>query len=144
MEIEQIELSDDPKKFFSEIVNKALEGKQSDFQFIRTLEEAKLVRLYKLGTNKVIKVFKQLHKTLAETYAKDVLAGKQKVEMLMSIKQFEVCHDYYKKEHDIAKDMLSEYKTYVSSGHIFDQLVFNGVRPEEDCVDFRKLPWSLF
>ena len=34
METEQIELTEDPKKVFEELVKKALKGKQSDFEFI--------------------------------------------------------------------------------------------------------------
>ena len=45
---------------------------------------------------------------------------------------------------EIAKDMLSEYRAYLSSGHIFDQLVLNSVRPDDECVDYRKLPWTIF
>ena len=79
-----------------------------------------------------------------KTYAKDILTGEQKLEMLMSMKQFEICYDYYKKEYELAKDMLSEYRAYLSSGHIFDQLVLNSVRPDDDCVDYRELPWTIF
>ena len=81
-----------------------------------------------------------------KTYAEDIMADEQKLEMLMSMKQFEICYDYYKKEYELAKDMLSEYRAYLTSGHIFDQLVMNGVRSDNDCVDYRgrKLPWIIF
>ena len=144
METEQIEVSEDPKEFFGELVKKALGGKQSDFEFIRTYEMCKVARYYKISVKKVSKVFKTLYKKLMKTYAKDIMAGEQKLEMLMSIKQFKICYDYYKKEYELAKDMLSEYYVYLTSGHIFDQLVMNGVRSEDDCVDYRKLLWKIF
>jgi hypothetical protein len=143
MEMEQIDLTD-PKKFFSELVKKALIGKQSDFEFIRSYEMLKVARLYRKGTKKVYKVFKSLHKALLKTYTNAIMTDDQKLDMIMSIKQFEVCYDYYKKEHAIAKDMLKEYQAYVFSGHILEQLFFYGVRPDEECVDYRKLPWKLF
>ena len=142
MEMEQIDLND-PKKFFGELVKKALEGKQSNFEFIRSYEMLKVAQLYRTGTKKVFKVFKSLRKALLEAYAKDVITDTQKIEMLMSIKQFEICYAYYKKEHAIAKDMISEYKTYVFSGHILNTM-FGGYRPDNECVDYRKLPWKLF
>ena len=142
MEMEQIDLSD-PKKFFGELVKKALEGKQSNFEFIRSYEMLKVARLYRTGTKKVYKVFKDLHKALLEAYAKDVVTDSQKLEVLMSIKQFEICFEYYKKENAIAKDMISEYKTYVFSGHILDTML-GGYRPDSECVDYRKLPLKLF
>ena len=144
METEQFEFSEDPKEIFSELVKKALKGKQSDFEFIRTYEMCKTARYYKISVKKVSKVFKTLYKKLMKTYAKDIMTDEQKLEMLMSMKQFEICYDYYKKEYELAKDMLSEYRTYLSSGHIFDQLVCNGIRSDDDCVDYRKLPWKIF
>ena len=144
METEQFEFSEDPKKVFEELVKKALKGKQSDFEFIRTYEMCKVARYYKISVKKVSKVFKTLYKKLMKTYAKDILTGEQKLEMLMSMKQFEICYRYYEKECEIAKDMLDEYYAYLTSGHIFDQLVMNGVRSDDDCVDYRKLSWKIF
>ena len=144
METEQIELSEDPKEIFGELVKKALKGKQSDFEFIRTYEACKTARLYKSSVKRVYKTFKTLYKKLMKTYAKDILIGEQKLEMLMSMKQFEICYEYYKKEYELAKDMLSEYRAYLSSGHIFDQLVLNDVRSDDECVDYRELPWTIF
>ena len=144
METEQFEFSEDPKKVFEELVKKALKGKQSDFEFIRTYEMCKTARLYKISVKRVYKTFKTLYKKLMKAYAKDILTGEQKLEMLMSMKQFEICYRYYEKECEIAKDMLDEYRAYLSSGHIFDQLVMNNVRPDNECVDYRKLPWKIF
>ena len=144
METDQIEVSEDPKEFFGELVKKALGGKQSDFEFIRTYEMCKVARYYKISVKRVYKTFKTLYKKLMKTYAKDILTGEQKLEMLMSMKQFEICYKYYKKEYELAKDMLSEYRAYLSSGHIFDQLVFNSVRSDDECVDYRELPWTIF
>ena len=144
METEQFEFSEDPKEIFSELVKKALKGKQSDFEFIRTYETCKVARYYKISVKKVSKVFKTLYKKLMKTYAKDIMTDEQRLEMLMSMKQFEICYRYYEKECEIAKDMLDEYYVYLTSGHIFDQLVMNGVRSDDDCVDYRKLPWKIF
>ena len=144
METEQFEFSEDPKEIFSELVKKALKGKQSDFEFIRTYETCKVARYYKISVKKVSKTFKILYKKLMKTYAKDILTDEQQLEMLMSMMQFKICYDYYKKEYELAKDMLSEYRAYLSSGHIFDQLVFNSIRPDDECVDYREMPWTIF
>ena len=143
METEKTELSED-EKFFEAVMKKALSGKHSDFEFIRTYEDCKTARLYKTSVKRLSKVFKTLYKKLMKTYAKDIMADEQKLEMIMSIKQFKICYDYYKKEYELAKDMLSEYRAYLTSGHIFDQLIMNGVRSDDDCVDYRKLPWKIF
>ena len=144
METEQIELTEDPKKVFEELVKKALKGKQSDFEFIKTYEMCKVARYYKISVKRVSKTFKTLYKKLMKTYAKDILADEQKLEMLMSMMQFKICHDYYRKEYEIAKDMLHEYRSYLFGGHLFKQLVLNDVRSDDDCVDYRELPWKIF
>ena len=144
METEQIELMEDQEKFFEAVVKKALSGKHSDFEFIRTYEACKTARLYKASVKRLSKVFKNLYKKLMKSYAKDIMTDEQKLEMLMSMKQFKICYDYFEKEREIAKDMLSEYHAYLTSGHIFDQLVMNGVRSDDDCVDYRKLSWTIF
>ena len=143
METEKTELSED-EKFFEAVMKKALSGKHSDFEFIRTYEDCKTARLYKISVKRLSKVFKNLYKELMKSYTKNIRADEQKLEMLMSMKQFKICHDYFEKECEIAKDMLSEYRAYLTSGHIFDQLIMNGVRSDDDCVDYRKLPWKIF
>ena len=143
METEKTELSED-EKFFEAVMKKALSGKHSDFEFIRTYEDCKTARRYKISVKRLSKVFKNLYKKLMKSYAKDIMTDEQKLEMLMSMKQFKICHDYFEKECEIAKDMLSEYHAYLTSGHIFDQLVMNSVRSEDDCVDYRKLSWKIF
>ena len=143
METEKTELSED-EKFFEAIMKKALSGKHSDFEFIRTYEACETARLYKISVKRLSKVFKNLYKKLLKSYAKDIMTDEQKLEMLMSMKQFKICHDYFEKEREIAKDMLSEYHAYLTSGHIFDQLIMNGVRSDDDCVDYRKVPWKIF
>ena len=144
METEQFESMEDQEKFFEAVVKKALSGKHSDFEFIRTYEACETARLYKISVKRLSKVFKNLYKKLMKSYAKDIMTDEQKLEMLMSMKQFKICHDYFEKEREIAKDMLSEYHAYLTSGHIFDQLVMNGVRSDDDCVDYRKVPWKIF
>ena len=143
METEKTELSED-EKFFEAVMKKALSGKHSDFEFIRTYEACETARLYKISVKRLSKVFNNLYKELMKTYAKDIMTDEQKLEMLMSMKQFKICHDYFEKEREIAKDMLDEYYAYLTSGHIFDQLAMNGVRSDDDCVDYRKLPWKIF
>lgn len=142
MELNQFD-ANDPKKFFSELVKKALEGKQSNFEFIRNLEMLHVAKLYRSSIRKVIKIFKDLVKSLTKEYADQISDDKQSLEVIMAIKQFDTCLAYYKKELRIAKDMISEYKTYVFSGHVLDAL-FGGYRPDYECVDYRKLPIKFF
>lgn len=143
MELDKFDF-DDPKSFFNELVKRALTDQNSKFEFVRNFEMLRTVRMYKAGAKKVSKVFSSLAKGIIAEYSGKISDDEQSLDILMALKQFETCRDYYKKEYDIAKDMLKEYRTYVFSGHILDQLFFNGVRPDNECVDYRKLPWKWF
>lgn len=142
MESDQFEIKD-PKQFFEELVKKALIGEHSKFEFIRSYEMLRVARLYRKSVRKVIKIFKDLHKGLLKSYATAVGEDKQKLEELMSAIQFNHCKDFYVAELNIVKNMIQEYRVYVESGHILFTLM-GGVRPESDCVDFRKLPIKWF
>ena len=143
METEKTELSED-EKFFEAIMKKALSGKHSDFEFIRAYEACETARLYKTSVKRLSKAFKNLYKKLMKSYAKDIMTDELKLAILMSMKQFEIWYDYYKKEYELAKDMLDEYYAYVTSEYICDQLIMNGIRSDDDCVDYRKLSWKIF
>jgi len=142
MELDQFQVKD-PKEFFDLLVHKALEGKSSKFEFIRNYQMLQAVRLYKKGVKKVAKVFESIRKDLLKRYETEVTNGTQQIEMLMSVVQFEKCRDYYRKELAIAKDMIKEYRVYVESGHIIDTLL-GRIRPDTECVDYRKLPIKWF
>jgi hypothetical protein len=142
MEFDQFDLND-PKEFFNGLVAKALTDENSKFEFIRNLDMLRVTRFYKSSVKKVVKIFKDLVNGLTRDYAKQIYNDKQALEVIMSIKQFEACRDYYQKEYAVAKDMISEYKTYVFSGHILNT-VLGGNRPDFECVDYRKLPIKFF
>ena len=130
-------------ELFQDLILKALEGKQSDFEFIRTYDGLQVAKLYKRGVKRVVKVFNSLKKSLLHDYLHQVMTDEQSIESLMAIKQFEKCAQFYKNEFKVAKDMISEFKTYVFSGHIL-QTILGGTRPDRECVDYRKLPLKLW
>ena len=128
---------------FKELVNKALENKHSKFEFIRNYDMWKAAKMYRSGVKRVYKMFKNIEADLIVRYGQVINAGKEDLELVMAIRQFAHCVQYYKEEHAIAKDMLSEFGCYMRSGHIL-QTLLGGLRPEYECVDYRKLPLKLF
>lgn len=130
-------------KTFEMLVKQALEGKQSDFEFVRNLAGLKVLNIYIRGMRKVVKSFKTTRDAMMRLYMKQVEQGKQDIELTFAVMQFTRCIEYYSKELAIAKDMRKEYKTYVMSGHLLDTL-FGYTRPDSDLVDFRKLPVKWF
>jgi hypothetical protein len=66
------------------------------------------------------------------------LAGTAEFEMILAVKQFQVCKEFYIKEADLVKDMLDEYDAYVGSGHFLDQVVLGKTRETWHLWDHRK------
>ena len=128
---------------FAELLTKALSGDNSKFELISSEGMWNATRIIAHATKKVVKLFKNLVKNSEETYCEQIRAGEQDLEMLLACLQFRVCLDFYEKELETAKDMLREYRAYVTSGHIIKTIL--GIpRAEEDMVDYRTLPWKLF
>ena len=144
MEMGKFDFNKTTDEMFVELITKALTGKQSNFEFIRSYEMYKVAKLYRRGVAKVAKLFKQLADEIMTKYTKIVATGQAGLlEVIMSYKQFRICADYYNRESAIAKDMMKEFHAYVFGGHILKTML-GGVRPDFECVDYRKLPWTLF
>ncbi len=131
------------EELFMQVMTKALEGKQSGFEFITCWQVRNVVKEYIVGVDTVISIFSDLERTFSDSYIKQIIAGEQDLEVILSLKQFNQCRKYYEQEKAIAEDMLAEYRSYIWGGHIWDTLVGN-TRKEEDLVDYRTLPIKWF
>lgn len=128
---------------FKQLVEKALNNENQPFQFIGSLTEWSVAKTCVRATKKIIKLFKGLEEETALTYVELIKQGKQSPDVLMAHIQFKQCVEFYEKELFTLKDMLKEYHAYVFGGNVMRTLL--GIyRKEEDKVDYRKLPWSLF
>lgn len=131
-------------ELYKSLIETALEGEQSKFEFIKSYAMLKAVRLYKRGLKKVQKIFKRLEEATIENYSMLVSSGEfNTIEVIALIKQFTTCVEFYKKEYAVAKDMLSEYRAYMYGGH-FLATMLGEQRPDFECVDYRKLPIKFF
>lgn len=128
------------EEFFTALVQKALTQKNSDFDFIRSWPHRVAVKTYLTGIQSVITAFAKLVDSTYETYITQVNSNTQDLQLILALKQFKQCLDYYRKEADIVYDMLDEYWSYIWSGHILDTLV-GKPRAEDDLVDHREF-WN--
>ena len=131
------------EELFTTLVQKALKGEQSEFRFIVCWQDRNIVRDYIRGTTATVQVFDSLITNLTKVYVDQIEKNAQDLGIMLSLKQFYTCKDYYQKEREIAEDMLDEYRSYIFGGHIWDTLVGN-TRKEEDMVDYRTLPVKWF
>ena len=124
------------EKFFTDLVERAVKGKQSSFEFIRSWQERSAVKTYQVGLAAVIRIFDNLCDSTYKTYLNQIKTGGQDLQTILALKQFKQCLVFYEREYEITKDMIEEYWEYIWSWHILDTLVGN-YRPEEDLWDHR-------
>lgn len=127
-------------EMFALLMANAFEGVHMKFEFLRCWEHCKVARIYLNGLRHVIKFFKSAQKVNKAIIAENEKQGKIDLEAMLMSESLKLCIDYYKKELRIAKDMLSEYREYICSGHIIDTFILPRWRPDEECVDYRTLP----
>ena len=137
------EMLEQGAEMFTELVKKAMEGKNSDFRFITCWADRAVVKEYISNVDVVIRIFADAETTSLKLYYPQIEEGTQDLGLMLSIKQFNQCRKYYQKEREIAEDMLAEYRSYIWGGHVWDTLVGN-IRKEEDMVDYRTLPIKWF
>ena len=127
------------EQFFTDLVERAVKGKQSDFEFIRSWQERTAVKMYQIGIAAVIRIFTNLYHSTYKTYVSQVTKGMQDLETLLALKQFKQCLVFSKREHEITREMIKEYWEYIWNWHIIDTLIGN-YRSEEDLWDHRGKP----
>ena len=84
-------------------------------------------------------MFRNSVKKSVEVYVDQIAKDEQDLGLILALKQFTQCKDYYEQELFLAEDILKEYWYYIFGGHVFDTLIGN-IRKDEDMVDYRTLP----
>ena len=131
------------EELFIQLMQKALTEPQSKFMFIKSWPERVAIKDYIVGVNTTIAIFENLVEKTHQTYIEQIKADEQDLGIILALKQFIQCRDFYIAERSVAEDMLAEYRSYVWGGHVWDTLVGN-IRKEEDLVDYRTLPIKWF
>ena len=124
------------EKFFTDLVERAVKGKQSNFEFIRSWQERIAVKSYRFGIAAIIRIFRNLYDSTYKTYLSQVTLGNQDLQTLLALKQFKQCLSFYTREYEIARDMIKEHNEYMWNWHIIDTLIGN-YREEKDLWDHR-------
>lgn len=127
------------EQFFTDLVERAVKGKQSNFEFIRSWQEKVAVKTYQIGIAAIIRIFTNLYSSTYKTYVSQVARGMQDLETLLALKQFKQCLVFYEREYEITCEMIEEYWEYIWNWHIIDTLIGN-YRLEEDLWDHRGKP----
>ena len=131
------------KELFTELVNKALKGEHTKFNFLRCWSDRTPVKQYIFGIKATLKMFSELVDKTTESYIDQIAKDEQDLGLILALKQFIQCKDYYEQELFLAEDILKEYWSYIFGGHVWDTLLGN-IRKDEDMVDYRTLPVKWF
>ena len=94
-------------------MQKALNNESSQFEFLRCLEDYFAAKQYIKGVEIVINIFNNILKNTSKLYKQQIETNSQDLGIILALKQFLQCRDFYTKEKAIAYDMISEYKAYV-------------------------------
>jgi hypothetical protein len=122
---------------FKALVERALKGKQSDFEFLRSLNDRYAASVYQNGVNSTVKIFRNLYASTMKNYLNQVKTNSQDLQTLLALKQFRQCLDFYTVELQIIKELIQEYRAYIFSGHLLEAL--SGIeRHDEDLWDHRR------
>ncbi len=126
------------------LLNRVKENNHSSFSFIRSMQERAAAKEYYNASIKTAEHFNFLKQAILRGYCEDILENKTDIEALLAVRHLDEAVKFYYAEANIALDSLKEYRAYLFSGHLFDSFILNNYRSDEDCVDFRKLPWRIF
>jgi len=126
------------------LLNRVKNNEHSSFAFIRSMQERAAAKEYYNVAVKTAEHFNILKQAILRGYCKDILTDKTDIEGLVAVRHLDEAVKFYYNEANIALDALKEYKAYLFGGHLFGSIVLNNYRPDEDCIDYRKLPWRFF
>ena len=128
----------------ADLLARAAGNDHSSFILLRSLAERRAARQYYKATAAAAAEFRMIRRSLIKEHCKALLAGSCDIETILAAKNLELAIKFYEDEAEIIHDTLREYRAYLLSGHLLSTVLLNTYRSEEDCVDYRTLPWRLF
>ena len=121
-------------------MNKACNEKNTEFEYIDSLEEYFLIRRFRKALIQIVKNYETHRVTLYNSYCKLVETYEnddESLTALLTVKACEKCISYYKIEIETISNMLEEYRYYLFYGHFMEQVWRNDYRPKENFWDHR-------
>lgn len=115
-------------------------NKKIKYAFIRDFQERSLAKRYLKALDEIIRGFEKSKELCYNTYVKMVendLNSDESLTYLLSIKHYEVCLAFYIDDYNTVVDLLSEFTSYLNSGHFFEILLMGMTRHEDEMYDHR-------
>ena len=128
---------EEDKNLILDFIETAELGEHSQFQFIRSIEEYKLICTMRRGLKVLVRSLKKSASRLFKQYYSDIVNNTADVNKLVAYCLCKNTLEFYKEELSIAFDMMEEYECYLLYGSPLD-LVFNLYRSDENLRDYRE------
>lgn len=122
------------------LVERALRNEHTEFEFIRSFDELLASYKCKKAIKTVARSFAKTGRNILKTYLNSIKNDEENLDLLFSYKQIKTCQDFYEKDAAIVADMISEYNCYLRYGHLAKSILLGHFRPDEELMDWRKLP----
>jgi len=126
------------------LIDRVEQNDRTVFRLLKSVREFQITRDIRTAVRYVIIGFKNTATKVMDSYIDMMKQDEDNLELLVSYRKIQDCIEFYKQEYDTLTDMMKEYRCYTRCGHLLANLVFQEERPEQDMVDYRKLPWTLF
>lgn len=107
------------QELLSEILKHAQEGRLTEFHLIMTWNEFIFYRQQRRATKLVIKLLKNVAKTLFKNYCKGITTGSADINKLLASRQLQDCVAFYERELATINTILDEYDDYLGQGNFW-------------------------
>lgn len=110
------------------------------YAFIRTTAEYRLTKDFIKALNEIIKGYRITREACYRSYVDKVKQGTNldaDLSLLLSVKHYDRCIEFYTEEVYQLIDLLDEFKTYITNGHILKWIFAAIDRTEEEMFDHR-------
>ena len=119
----------------------ALKNEHSEFSYIRSWQEYRVLKRLKKFFKCVIKNFRQVFKAVQKDYNqnKTNLASLESLANLAAISGFKKCITFYTDEVNLLKSELAEFRSYLNAGNYF-KCILGKVRTQDELFNYKEAP----
>lgn len=127
----------DKLEIFQALKDRAFKGEHTSFEYIKNMIEYSAARQIEDALSSILRSFEKSYDQVLDRYCKDVRTGNADITMLLLMNELVELRHFYSAERDIIRDMIDEYRTYLSQGHTLSAFL-GGQREVWDLWDHRK------
>lgn len=130
-------MAKDLKDIISDLIEEALSGEPTTFEFIKSVPEFIRFRYRSYSLKNIIKILSSCSKRLFKSYCAAIEAGDEQSTKLLACATIDKAVEFYTRERLTIDQMLGEYEAYLMTGNQLDFVLFRQ-RKESKMWDHRR------